>query len=135
MDPQLSRLEIYGTEVTLSHAYHDPYSGPNIFGGLLQLRRGDESDWMGFLSHIPRKEARTEWKNVPLAYAYSGNSRGVVLADMAYAVQSGRSHRANGDMAFHILEIMVGVHESSKQGAFYKVKSICERPVQLLLNM
>ena len=40
---------------------------------------------------------------MPIPYHYTANSRGLGVADMAAAVQSGRPHRANGDLAFHVL--------------------------------
>ena len=69
------RIEIYGTEGTLS------VPDPNTFGGPVKLRKAGEESW-------------TE---VPLTHGYDNNSRGVGLADLAVAIKSGRPQRASGD--------------------------------------
>jgi len=105
----LPRIEIYGTEGTLS------VPDPNTFGGPVFLSVGRSK----------------EWQEVPLAYSYTSNSRGIGLADMAYAMRSGRMHRANGAMAYHVLDIMQSFLESSQQGRHIGLTSTCERPTPL----
>ncbi|MEG2626228.1 MAG: Gfo/Idh/MocA family oxidoreductase [Christensenella sp.] len=133
-DSHLPRLEIYGTEGTLSLSEADPLAGPNLFEGKIHLRRKDEADWNGFPSQIPRQDA-TDWKEIPVAYGYNENSRGIGLADMCYAIQSGRQHRANGDMAFHALEIMHGIHDAAEQGVYHVMQSTCEQPQPMQVNL
>ena len=50
---------------------------------------------------------------------------------MAYAIQSGRPHRASGDLAFHALEIMLALEESSEQGKHIEIESALEQPLAL----
>jgi len=105
-DPCLPRIEIYGKEGTLYMHDDDPYGGPNIFGGKVLVRIGKDSDWLGFPSQIPRREKLNPLDDIPLLYNYNGNSRGVGLADMIYAIKSGRKNRASGEIAYHVLETM-----------------------------
>jgi predicted dehydrogenase len=105
----LPRIEIYGTEGTLS------VPDPNTFGGPVLINMGRSR----------------EWQEIPLAYGYTSNSRGIGLADMAYAMRSSRMHRANGDMAYHVLDVMQSFLESSKQGKHIELTSTCERPAPL----
>jgi predicted dehydrogenase len=107
---QLPRLEIYGTEGSLS------VPDPNTFGGPVLIRRFDQN----------------EWKEVTLSHEYSGNSRGIGLADMAIALQTGRKHRACGELAFHVLDIMQGVHEASEASRHYSPISTCDKPEAML---
>jgi len=110
---KLPNIEIYGTEGSLS------VPDPNGFGGhVYMLRKGTSS-----------------WNEVPLAYGFSENSRGIGLADMAYALISGRPHRANGDMAYHVLDIMNGFLDASKYGKHYDVASTCQRPSLLPMGL
>lgn len=109
----LPRIEIYGTEGTMI------VPDPNGFGGPVMVRR------MG----------ATEWSQVPLTHGYAENSRGIGAADMAYAIQSGRKHRANGEMAYHVLDIMHGFHDASDSGKHYELQSTCERPAPLPLGL
>lgn len=102
-------IEIYGTEGTLSAP------DPNLFGGPVRVRK--KGSW--------------EWQEVPLTHGYSGNCRGLGIADMAYALRTGRPHRANGELAYHVLDIMHAFEEASTQGRHIVLESGCERPAPL----
>ena len=109
----LPRIEIYGSEGSLS------VPDPNTFGGPVRVRRAGAN----------------EWSDVPLAYGYAENSRGLGVADMAHALRSGRSHRANGDLAFHVLDIMHAIHDASSESRHIELKSTCQRPAAFPLNL
>ena len=47
---------------------------------------------------------------------------------MAQAIVSGRPHRASGDLALHVLEIMETIHTASDEGRHVTLTSHCERP-------
>ena len=110
---QLPPIEIYGTEGSLS------VPDPNNFGGQVKVRR------MG----------AGEWSEVPLTHNFAQNSRGIGVADMAYAIQSGRPHRANGQMTYHVLEAMHGFHDASEQSRHYMMTSTCAQPAPLPLGL
>jgi len=114
----LPRIEIYGTEGSLS------VPDPNTFGGPVFVRRMDAK----------------EWTEIPLAFGYAENSRGLGVADMAYslrAAQAGRArpHRASGELAYHVLDIMHAVHDASRQGQHIDLTSSCSRPAPLPLGL
>lgn len=110
---RLPHIEIYGTEGTLS------VPDPNTFGGPVHL-------------YLARTR---EWSDVPLTHGYTQNSRGIGVADMAQSMQTGQPHRANGEMAFHVLDIMQSFHEASSQGRHIELASTCTRPAPLDLNL
>jgi predicted dehydrogenase len=110
---ELPRIEIYGTQGTMS------LPDPNTFGGPVRIRRAGEK----------------EWSEVPLAYGYSENSRGLGLADMSYALMSGRPQRASGELAYHVLDIMHAIHDASREGKHIDMTSTCERPALLPLGL
>jgi predicted dehydrogenase len=110
---QVPRIEIYGTEGSLS------VPDPNGFGGPVLVRRAGASDW----------------SEVPLTHGYAKNSRGIGVADMAYALRSGRPQRANGDMAYHVLDIMHAFHDASREGRHVELSSTCTRPAPLPLGL
>nr|NIM07416.1 gfo/Idh/MocA family oxidoreductase [Armatimonadota bacterium]NIO98897.1 gfo/Idh/MocA family oxidoreductase [Armatimonadota bacterium] len=58
-------------------------------------------------------------------------SRSIGLADMAYALRTGRPHRADGKMTYHALEIMHAIHTASNEGKSVELSSTCERPAPL----
>jgi|TARA_Y100000310_G_C20685821_1_gene818899 predicted dehydrogenase len=99
-------IEIFGTEGSLS------VPDPNGFGGVPKIKRmGAES-----------------WSEVPLSHAYATNSRGIGPADMAGAIVAGRPHRASGELAYHVLDIMHAIHDASDSGQHVAIESTCERP-------
>jgi predicted dehydrogenase len=102
------RLEIFGTEGSLR------LPDPNTFGGPVQLKRRD-----------------AEWEEVPIAHGYTENSRGIGVADMAYAIAEGRPHRASAELAFHVLDTMHSIYESAETGRRVALASSCERPAAL----
>lgn len=105
----LPLLEIYGTQGSLSAP------DPNAFGGPVRLRRSDQE----------------EWADVPLAFGYADNSRGLGLADMAAAMRTGRPHRASGELAYHVLDVMEAILDSARSGQHVRIQSTCERPAPL----
>lgn len=109
----LPRIEIYGSEGTLL------VPDPNTFGGPVQLRRHDAKDW----------------QEVPLVHGYTENSRGLGVLDMAHAILGGRINRANGELAYHVLEAMHGFHDASDEGRHYVMQSSCERPAPMPLGL
>ena len=44
-------------------------------------------------------------------------------------------HRASGELAFHVLDIMQAVHEASDAGQQIALTSTCERPAMLPLGL
>jgi len=102
----LPRIEIYGSEGTLK------VSDPNTFGGPVLYRR----------------KGAKEWSEIPLTHGFAENSRGVGVLDMALAIAENRPHRANGDLAYHVLEAMHGFHDASAQGRHYEMESACAVP-------
>ncbi len=103
------RIEIYGTEGSLR------LPDPNTFGGPVGLWRvgGDG------------------WTDVPLTHDHTGDSRGIGLMDLARALRSGGSHRATGELGYHVLEIMHAFLDSSREGRHVEVESSFERPAPL----
>jgi hypothetical protein len=73
----------------------------------------------------------SEFKEIPLTHIYSENSRGLGVADMARCIETGEKPRANGELANHVLEIMHGFHDASRNGKHYELSSTCTRPEPL----
>jgi predicted dehydrogenase len=107
---ELPRIEVYGTEGTLS------VPDPNTFGGPVRVR-GHGKD--------------AAWREVPLSHPYAENSRGLGVADMAAALLSGRPHRASGSLAYHVLDVMHAIHDASREGRHVVLESTCDQPAPL----
>ncbi len=102
-------IELHGTTGSLQ------VPDPNTFGGPVAIRT----------------MANSAWQDVPLTHGYTDNMRGIGLADMAEAIAEKRPHRCHSDMAFHVLDVMVALHESAATGQHILLKSSCERPAPM----
>ena len=109
---QLPRIEIYGTAGSMI------VPDPNTFGGPVLIKRAGDEDWV----------------EMPLSHGYSDNSRGIGVADMAMAIREGTEHRANGNMMYHVLDIMHGFHDASNEGRHILLESTCKQPSALPIN-
>lgn len=107
---KLPRIELYGSEGTLM------VPDPNTFGGPIFVR----------------KKADSDWQELPLSYPYAVNSRGIGVADMARAIRSKTPyHRASGELAAHVLDVMESVLEAAENRRWQTLASSCQRPQPL----
>ncbi len=106
-------LEIYGAEATLA------VPDPNTFGGPVMVK--------GILAD--------EWRELPLVTADIPQQRGIGLADMLSATRAGRSHRASGEQALHVLELMCAALESARDGRRIPLTTTCDRPPLLRTDL
>ena len=110
---ELPRIEVYGTAGTVS------VPDPNGFGGPVRVFRPNVGKWM----------------EMPLSHGYADNSRGIGVADMACALRSGRPHRASGELAYHVLDVMHAFHDAARDGKQVNLESTCERPAALPMGL
>ncbi len=104
---RLPRIEIYGSEGSLS------VPDPNTFAGEVEVLSAGSRDW----------------SVAPVVGGYAESGRGYGVADMARAIRDGGVHRANGELAYHVLDVMESLLESGAQeGAPVVVESTVERP-------
>jgi predicted dehydrogenase len=103
-------LEVYGSEAFLA------LPDPNWFDGVVR-------------SH-PRET--DGWTDVPVRGS-TGAGRGIGLADMADAIREGRPHRASGELAYHVLDVLMTIEESAIAGRSLEVASTVQRPEPALV--
>ena len=72
---------------------------------------------------------------MPLTHGYTATSRGIGVADMAYAIRTGRPHRASGALALHVLDVMHAIHEAAAERRQVELTTTCERPAPLPLGL
>ena len=102
-------IEIYGTKGTLV------VPDPNWFGGQIEFA-ADKDKWQNIKTVLPYDD---------------GNYRSIGLADMAHAIRANRPHRASGDLALHVLEVMEAVGTSSDSGRAIGISTRPERPAPI----
>ena len=117
-------FEIYGTEGSML------VPDPNFFGGAPQITERD-SDWqeLDTSAHPFRTPNRTLRSGARVA-----DYRIVGLLDMAAALRQGRAHRANGDLALHVLEVLDAFERSSVERRHVMIETPCARPAPLPLG-
>jgi len=92
-------VEVYGTEATLA------FPDPNVFEGnsALTRYRGSEAE------------------EVPATGATAG--RGLGVLEMARALRAGVPHRAQGEIAAHVLDVMVGIETAIAEDRIVEIGS------------
>jgi predicted dehydrogenase len=108
----LPRIEIYGSEGSMS------VPDPNTFVGPVKIKMSGE----------------TEWRDVPLTHS-DEVSRGIGVADMAYGFVHKRLHRASGELAYHVLDLMHSFGDASDTGRHIMVESACAQPAALPVGL
>jgi predicted dehydrogenase len=97
-------VEITGTEATLA------LPDPNNFDGDVRIRATGADDWTA----IPAKGTTA--------------GRGLGVLDLARALRCGGPHRASGEIALHVLEIMEAIERSISGGSFEPVRTTFRAP-------
>lgn len=103
---KLPCIEIYGTEGTML------VPDPNGYNGTIQIRKKDSP----------------EWAEQPITYGYTENSRGIGVSEMARSILLGCRHKANEELAFHVLDIMHSILDSAERGTHIDLESTCGKP-------
>ncbi len=111
-------IELYGSEGTLLNP------DPNFFGGTPRLSE-QGGDWQDLATEAhPFGIANRRMRSGAMVADY----RILGVLDMAQAIAEDRPHRANGDLALHVLEVLEALERSSVEGQRIRIETICERP-------
>ncbi|MDR0637890.1 MAG: Gfo/Idh/MocA family oxidoreductase [Spirochaetaceae bacterium] len=105
----LPHIEIYGSEGTMQ------VGNPNFFISPVCIKRHRAEEWQtiplfGSLGSIDSIGGQHD------SWLSNDNWRGIGVADMAAAIGSERPHRASGNLAFHVLDVMTRILESGETG-------------------
>lgn len=112
-DTHMPNIEIYGSKGTLL------VPDPNTFGGPIYFK----------------KPGMKEWEQNPVLHSHQQNSRGIGVSDMANSIMNSRKHRANGDMAYHVLDIMCAFHDSSDTDKIIKLDTTFDVPAPFPIGL
>jgi predicted dehydrogenase len=106
---ELPQIVMYGTEGILY------MTNPNNFGGEVKAVL----------------KGQTEPVNLPPTHGFSENSRGIGIAELAWSLRNGRRPRTSKEMAFHGLELLLGIFKSCETKRFYEMTTTFTRPAPL----
>lgn len=112
-------IEIYGSEGSMI------VPDPNKFTGEVKVYR---REW-------PNVYESPSWMVIPAAFGNADPSRSIGAADMAAALKNNRPHRCSGELACHVLEIMLAFDKSSALGGKVMLETSCRRPEPLPMGL
>ena len=113
---ETSFMRFFGTRASME------VGDPDTFGGPVRLT-------------VPESETVT----MPFTHDYNGvnmlrdkgwfdfyGHRGIGVADLAWAIRTGRPNRLSKEYGLHCQEILQGIDEAARTGTVYEMKSRCE---------
>lgn len=114
-------IELYGTEGTLQ------VPDPNFFAGtpVISVRDGEWQDID--ISDRPFHLGNRTLRSGKLVADY----RTIGVADMAAAIRFGRPHRASGELALHVLDVLQSIGRAATEQRSIAIETTCERPALL----
>ncbi|MBV8899297.1 MAG: Gfo/Idh/MocA family oxidoreductase [Verrucomicrobia bacterium] len=117
-------FELYGSEGSML------VPDPNFFGGepMVTSRDGDWTPLNTSVHPFGKPNRRTQ------SGLHVADYRMVGVLDMAAAIRDHRRHRASGELAMHVLEVLEALERSSIEGRHIMIETPCERPEPLPLG-
>ena len=114
----VDRLEFYGSDGSIKMMDRNSYSAKKVM-----LHKLGDDDWT---------TAPTDYRDYGVVRKpedpSSLHARGIGITEMACAVRDGRKNRVTGELAFHVLDTMLAIQESSDSGRHIDIESSCDRP-------
>ncbi len=119
-----NHIELYGEKGSIL------VPDPNMFGGSVFTCKRLGGVWKEHktnkmpLGKINIREKSLRANEAPV----NANYRGVGLAEMAYCIKNNIKHRCNGELSFHILDIIQSIMKAAKKRRRINIKSTCKIP-------
>ena len=119
-----NHIELYGSKGSIL------VPDPNMFGGSVYTCKKLGGTWKEhktnkmYLGKINIRQKSLRANEAPI----NANYRGVGLAEMAYCIQNNKKHRCNGDLSFHVLDIIQSIMTAAKKRKRINIKSSCSIP-------
>lgn len=104
-----------------------------LHGTLGSMRVPDPNCFGGEVSIF--KPGMSAWENIELTHGYTDNMRSIGLADLGRSLLGGVPARCSGELAFHVLDVMCSLEESSGVGKHLLMSSTCKRPDALAAGL
>ena len=119
-----NHIELYGEKGSIL------VPDPNMFGGSVYTCKKQGGAWKEHktnkmpLGKINIREKSLRANEAPI----NANYRGVGLAEMAYCIENKKKHRCNGELSFHVLDIIQSIMKAAKKREKITIKSTCKIP-------
>ena len=125
-----NHIELYGDKGSIL------VPDPNMFGGSVYTCKKLGGTWKEHktnrmpLGKINIREKSLRANQAPI----NANYRGVGLAEMAYCIKKKKKHRCNGELSFHVLDIIQSIMRAAKKKERINIKSTCKIPKKFTLS-
>ena len=119
-----NHIELYGNKGSLI------VPDPNMFGGSVFTCKKIGDKWKEYKTNkmpLGKINIRTQSARANESPT-NANYRGVGLAEMAYCIENKKLNRCNGELSYHVLDIIQSTMKASKTGKKQKIKSTCNKP-------
>ncbi len=105
---RLPRIEVYGSRGSVS------VPDPNQFEGQVEVFTAETG----------------AWEAVEPSAGYRNGGRGIGIADLVQAL-SGEPHRASGEVALHVLDVMQTLLQAAQEGRSRPITTVVDRPAPI----
>jgi len=119
-----NHIELYGNKGSLI------VPDPNMFGGSVFTCKKIGDKWKEYKTikmPLGKINIRTQSARANESPT-NANYRGIGLAEMAYCIENKKLNRCNGELSYHVLDIIQSTMKASKTNKKQKIKSTCNKP-------
>ena len=119
-----NHIELYGEKGSMI------VPDPNMFGGSVLISKKLGSTWKNHQTNkmsLGKINIRTQSSRANESPT-NANYRGVGLSEMIYSIQNKKTHRCNGNLSLHVLNIIDAIHLSARNNKKQRISVKCEKP-------
>ena len=127
---QRNHIEFYGNKGSLI------VPDPNMFGGSVYACKKLGQAWKEYKTgKMPLGKINIRGKSLRANESpINANYRGAGLSEMAYCIENRKTHRCNGELSLHVLDIIQSTMKASTTGKKQKIKTTCKIPKKFTLK-
>ena len=127
---QRNHIEFYGKNGSMI------IPDPNMFGGSVYACKKLGQPWKEYKTgKMPLGKINIRGKSLRANESpINANYRGVGLSEMAYCIENRKTHRCNGELSLHVLDIIQSTMKASITGKKQKIKTTCKIPKKFTLK-
>ncbi len=127
---QRNHIELYGDKGSMI------VPDPNMFGGSVYTCKKLGDKWKEYKTEkMPLGKINIRSKSLRANESpINANYRGAGLAEMIYCIKNRKTHKCNGEISVHVLDIIQSTMRASSTGKKQKIKTSCKIPKRFTLK-
>lgn len=84
-----------------------------------------------YVGDVLVKRLNSDWQPMPQFVEYGKYGRGIGIVDMIRSIEEGVPHKASGELAYHVTDVILAMDEAGKTGKEIKIDSTVSVPTGL----